>query len=270
MQVGLAASDASGSGVKEVRYTTDGSDPNGSSTLYTAAFAVASTKTVKFRAWDKAGNAEATKTRVVAIDNAAPTVAIKCNNVACPTTWYRGSVKVTLSASDTGGSGVAAIRYTTDGSTPTASSPLYGGPITLSATKTVKYRSFDGAGNASPIGSVQVKIDKTAPTVLFAALKNHAGAGHRADGREGERRTVQGGKGEVLRGRSTAVDRREGVVLVRVGLDQGDEASAHVDGEGGRQGRQQPDPVDRGDRSLGGGGDCGPVGGQVGVRQRGP
>jgi len=174
VQVGLSANDNSGSGVKEIRYTTDGSDPDGSSTIYTAAISVSMTKTVKFRARDKAGNVEATKSQVVAIDNATPTVSVKCNNTTCPTTWYRGSVKVTLAASDTGGSGVAAIRYTTDGSTPTASSPRYSGPITLSATKTVKYRSFDGAGNASPLGSVQVKIDTTPPTLLFAALKNHA------------------------------------------------------------------------------------------------
>jgi hypothetical protein len=37
----------------------------------------------------------------------------------------------------------------------------------------VKYRSFDGAGNKSPIRAVLVKIDKTAPTISFATLRNH-------------------------------------------------------------------------------------------------
>jgi len=47
---------------------------------------------------------------------------------------YAGSVNVTLSTATSG----ATIRYTTDGSTPTGSSPAYTGPIALAASKTIK------------------------------------------------------------------------------------------------------------------------------------
>ena len=42
---------------------------------------------------------------------------------------YTGSVTVTISVATSG----ATIRYTTDGSTPTTSSPIYTGPITVTA-----------------------------------------------------------------------------------------------------------------------------------------
>jgi hypothetical protein len=56
-------------------------------------------------------------------------------------------VVVTLAATDAGGSGVASTHYTTNGSKPTLSSPLYTGAFSLSATATVKFRSWDGAAN---------------------------------------------------------------------------------------------------------------------------
>ncbi|MDB5103670.1 MAG: hypothetical protein JWP91_1359 [Fibrobacteres bacterium] len=48
--------------------------------------------------------------------------------------YFEGQVQVTMTHS----SPAAVLHYTTDGSTPTASSPIYAGPITLSATATVK------------------------------------------------------------------------------------------------------------------------------------
>ena len=54
-EVSLSATDVGGA-VAAIRYTTDGSVPTSSSTLYTGAFTVSTTTTVKYRAWDSSGN----------------------------------------------------------------------------------------------------------------------------------------------------------------------------------------------------------------------
>jgi RHS repeat-associated protein len=57
VQVSLTAVDA-GSGVERIVYTTDGSAPMASSTRYSAPFQVTASTDVRFRAYDKVGNAE--------------------------------------------------------------------------------------------------------------------------------------------------------------------------------------------------------------------
>jgi Chitobiase/beta-hexosaminidase C-terminal domain len=49
--------------VDVIRYTVDGSDPTASSPSYSGPFTVSTTTTVNYRAWDMAGNVEATKTQ---------------------------------------------------------------------------------------------------------------------------------------------------------------------------------------------------------------
>ena len=123
VSVTLPANDTGGSGVAEVRYTTDGSAPNGSSTLYTGAFDVNTTTTVRFRAEDNAGNVGALGSQVVLVDTAAPVSSISCNGGACQSSYTR-PVQAALSAIDSGSSGLKENRYTTDDSAPTGSSPL--------------------------------------------------------------------------------------------------------------------------------------------------
>ena len=129
VQATLSATDTGGSGLDVIRYTTDGSTPTAASTPYTGPFAVSQTTTVKYRAWDNAGNVEATNSQLISFDSTAPTSSITCNGAACSSGLYAGSVSVALSASDGGGSGVAQLRYTTDGSDPTTSSASYTGPL---------------------------------------------------------------------------------------------------------------------------------------------
>jgi hypothetical protein len=167
VSVSLSAADG-GSGVAAIRYTTDGSDPTAASPLYTGPFTVSSTTTVKYRAWDNAGNVEATNSQLIQIDTTTPRSAITCNDIKCATGWYKASVPVKLSATDSG-SGVAVIRYTLDGSVPTASSTAYSGPFVLSTTATVRFRAWDNAGNVEATNSQLIRIDTTPPTVAITS-----------------------------------------------------------------------------------------------------
>jgi hypothetical protein len=171
--VGLAATDnPGGSGVDKIYYTTDGSTPTTASTVYTAPFTVSNTATVKFFATDKAGNAEAVKSQAVQIDRTGPATAISCNGAACSTGWYRTTpMTVTLAATDTGGSGVRATAYTTDGSDPKTSptAKAYIGAFTVSQTTTVRYYSSDVAANLETTKAQQVRVDAAAPTASLTS-----------------------------------------------------------------------------------------------------
>jgi hypothetical protein len=151
-------------------YTTDGSDPTTSptATLYTGAFAVSQSAMVKYYSTDAAGNSEAVKSQPIQVDATTPVTTAACNGAACLSGWYGAAVQVTLSATDTGGSGVANTYYTTDGSTPTTSSTVYTGGFTVSSTSTVKFFSVDTAGNAEAVKSQQIQIDTTAPTTTIS------------------------------------------------------------------------------------------------------
>jgi hypothetical protein len=174
VSVALSATDTGGSGVAAIYYTTNGSVPTASSTAYSTPFMVSSTEQVRFRGYDTAGNVEATRTQLVVIDTIAPTASISCSRHACGGRWWGGAMRVMLRGVDTGGSGIASIHYTTNGSVPTLASPLYRGPFGLPSTKTVKFRSFDWAGNASAVGSAFVKVDRVRPALSITAPTNGA------------------------------------------------------------------------------------------------
>ena len=152
-----------GSGVAAIRYTTDGSDPTASSTLYTRPFSVSATTTVKYRAWDNAGNVEATKTPADPDRHRPhPSSSIACDGAACSSGSYAAAVTVSLSATD------ARLRRGRDPLhdrrlDPTPRAPLYTGPFSVSATTTVKYRAWDVAGNVEATKSQLIQIDTTPP-----------------------------------------------------------------------------------------------------------
>lgn len=105
----------------------------------------------------------------------APTTQISCNGSVCSASWYRAAVQVTLTATPgPDGSPVVATYYTTDGSTPTASSQVYTGPFQVTATSTVKFFSVDQAGHAESVKSQLVSIDGAAPTVALTSPTNGA------------------------------------------------------------------------------------------------
>ncbi|MGI5156088.1 OmpL47-type beta-barrel domain-containing protein [Microbispora sp. CA-102843] len=74
--------------------------------------------------------------------------------------WYTGNVTLTVAATDNGT--VASRQYSVNGGTTWSNA---NNPVTLSTegSTEVRYRATDSAGNVSQIGTVTVKIDKTAP-----------------------------------------------------------------------------------------------------------
>jgi hypothetical protein len=73
---------------------------------------------------------------------------------------FSGPVDVTLSTATAG----ATIRYTLDGSTPSASSPVYSGPVRVSATAVLKAQSVN-SGGASTVTQASFTIQAPAPPV---------------------------------------------------------------------------------------------------------
>ncbi len=79
---------------------------------------------------------------------------------------YNATQQVTLTCADNpGGTGCADTHYTADGSTPTAASPLYTGPIAIAANATLRFFSVDAQGNAETPRQEIYVID-TVPPVL--------------------------------------------------------------------------------------------------------
>ena len=154
----LSATDDA-SGVAFIRYTLDGSDPTGSSPVYTASFAVTQTTTIKYRAWDNAGNVESTKAQLVRVDTVAPTVQITS---PVDGATVSGNVKITASAADAG-SGVGIVSFYVDGTLiGTKTGAPYVAPWnTKKVSKglhTLTAVAQDAAGNVTSSASVRVTV----------------------------------------------------------------------------------------------------------------
>jgi Concanavalin A-like lectin/glucanases superfamily/Chitobiase/beta-hexosaminidase C-terminal domain len=115
--------------------STNGSTPAGSSTITVTTSGGGVTKTTQFN-----------------LGVGLPTLATPTISPNGGT--YTGSVPVALQTS----TAAAAIYYTTDGSTPTQSSTLYTGPVTLTKSAVVKARTFKNGYNASAETSASFTI----------------------------------------------------------------------------------------------------------------
>ncbi|MDH2428655.1 PQQ-dependent sugar dehydrogenase [Sphaerisporangium sp. TRM90804] len=82
--------------------------------------------------------------------------------------WYTGNVTLTVTATDDGT--VSSRQYSLNGGTTWANA---NNPVTLSTegTTEVRYRATDNGGNVSPVGTVTVRIDKTAPAVTVSGVQ---------------------------------------------------------------------------------------------------
>ena len=105
-------------------------------------------------------------------DGAGNRLEVQQPDLVAPTTTaspsgglYNVNKTVTLTCDDgSGGSGCDKIYYTTNGITPTTSSPVYSSPINITTTTTLKFFAMDRNNNSETVRSQTYTIDKTAPT----------------------------------------------------------------------------------------------------------
>jgi Bacterial Ig domain/Chitobiase/beta-hexosaminidase C-terminal domain/CARDB len=125
--------------------------------------------TFTVRAVDAAGNLGPAATRTWLVDTTPPSSSITCDGGACAGGWSGKPVSVVLSATDSG-SGVARIRYTLDGSEPSASNGRdYEGPFVVQSATVLRYRAYDKAGNAEAPHQQGLDVDPAAPTVALVS-----------------------------------------------------------------------------------------------------
>ncbi|MBT9332595.1 chitobiase/beta-hexosaminidase C-terminal domain-containing protein [Paracidobacterium acidisoli] len=139
-----------------IYYTTDGSTPTTSSTLYSAPITVGTTETLKAIAVAAGytSSAVATGTFTITITPVAATPVFTPKGGT-----YTAAQSVTISDTTAG----ASLYYTTDGSTPTTASTLYSTPITVSTNETVKAIAVAGGYTASAVGSAVYTITVAGP-----------------------------------------------------------------------------------------------------------
>jgi hypothetical protein len=126
-----------------IRYTTDGTEPDPSSPIYTGPLKINKTTTVKAYAAKEGHSDSGIATAYYGIMVAPPVFNPKAGS-------YHLTQKVKISCATNG----AIIRYTIDGSTPNDSSAVYKDPILVTEKTTIKaYASKSGCKNSIIVNS---------------------------------------------------------------------------------------------------------------------
>jgi hypothetical protein len=144
-----------------IYYTTDGSTPTAASTKYSSPFTISAStkvKAISIEAGDT-NSAVATAAYVISAPAATPTFSLAAGS-------YTGTQSVSLSTSTSG----ATIHYTTDGSTPTTSSPVYSGPISVAVSETINAIATAADFTTSAVASAAYSISAPVLTPASAPL----------------------------------------------------------------------------------------------------
>jgi len=147
-----------------IYYTTNGATPTIASPVYSGPIPVSVSTTLKFFARDTAGNSEAVKTAIytLTLDTTPPVT-----TASPPGGTYSSPQSVTLAANEP-----ATIYYTTNGATPTTSSPVYSGSIPVSVSTTLKFFARDTAGNSEVVRTAiySINLDTTPPVTTASPV----------------------------------------------------------------------------------------------------
>jgi hypothetical protein len=146
----------------QIKYTLDGSPPTQTSNTYTSPISVTGNTTIMAKAFKSGMLASSTSSAVY--DLSLP------SQVATPTFsppggTYSSPQSVSISCATAG----ATIRYTTNGSEPTVSSPQYTGPINVSTTTTLKAKAYKSGWTPSSTSNATytISITQTVATPTF-------------------------------------------------------------------------------------------------------
>ena len=132
-----------------VRYTTDGSEPQATSPAYQSPLVLTASTTLKAASFRGTSRSE-TVVEVYTITQGA----LARPTFTPPPGPDDPPLSVTLSAS-----AGAQIRYTLDGSEPSADSALYAGPLALSNVTVVRARAFREGWTPSAVASAEYRFD---------------------------------------------------------------------------------------------------------------
>ncbi|WP_348733177.1 chitobiase/beta-hexosaminidase C-terminal domain-containing protein [Rheinheimera texasensis] len=118
-----------------IRYSTNGTDIDANSPIFSAPITLTANATVKARAF-KVGMTDSTQTSASFVVN--PLQQVSSPAISPSGGTHSGSVSVSLSSATAG----ATIRYSINGADISASSPVYTAPFTLTTNTAVKARAF--------------------------------------------------------------------------------------------------------------------------------
>ena len=119
---------------------------------------------------DNAGNVTEVGTTTVMIDTTAPVIGeVKCN----PSSWAKGTVKVSISgfSDETSGIAYAYVDEDTEANRKEVSGGNFVFEFSDEQKKTHEFYVVDEAGNVSEVKKVEIKIDKKAPIIKGKPLK---------------------------------------------------------------------------------------------------
>lgn len=161
VQVDLKATDNL-SGVTDTFYSVNGFEYVEGTSLTVSEEGITE---VSYYSVDKAGNVEEVQTVQVKIDKTAPVTISNVQDV-----WNSTDFQVDLTATDSL-SGVAQTFYSVNGSEYVEGTSFN---VSEEGITEVSFYTVDVAGNKEVVQTVQVKIDKTAPTISLDVAKEYA------------------------------------------------------------------------------------------------